>query len=306
MIRLDGHSGAVRCVAFAPDGVRLASGGVDGCRVWEPTANHCVHVIRPHDLRDIWAVAFHPTEPRIALGGANTARRVRWYGPPEAIAGHIHFRDTRTGTPAGELAFGHQDVPTAFLHYLPDGRHLIAKGISAGNLGVERLACDGSAPPPTWLARRSSVTAVAVSADGEIVAVASRQYVRCGPVDSGSVPPAYAAKDEVRDLALSPDGTRLIGCWLNRLTVWNTTTADPVREFDGHSDQVRAVRCHPNGVYIASGGRDGLVLVWDSTSGEVLRRFNWGLGEVNALAFAPDGLTLAVAGQGGLAVVDFE
>lgn len=150
------------------------------------------------------------------------------------------------------------------------------------------------------------MSAVAVSADGGTVAVASRQYARCGHLNADSVPPAYAAKDEIRDLALSADATRLVGCWLNRLTVWDVASAEPVREFDGHADQVQTVRHHPTEPVVASGGQDGLVLVWDAVTGQVLRRYDWGLGAVQALAFAPDGLTLAVAGRGGLAVVDVD
>jgi WD40 repeat protein len=90
------------------------------------------------------------------------------------------------------------------------------------------------------------------------------------------------------------------------LTVWESAGGAEVREYDGHTAEVRAVAYHPDGAAVASAGLDGTVILWEAGSGRVRVRFDWSVGPVHALAFAPDGLTLAVAGEAGLVVFDLD
>jgi angio-associated migratory cell protein len=48
-----GHSGAVTCGAFTPDGKQLVTGGGEGdasLRVWNPRTGECTHHIQGHDF----------------------------------------------------------------------------------------------------------------------------------------------------------------------------------------------------------------------------------------------------------------
>src|SRR5207302_1300171 len=47
LLRLEGHRGPVRCVAFAPGGALLATGGGDGtARLWDAATGRPLHVLR--------------------------------------------------------------------------------------------------------------------------------------------------------------------------------------------------------------------------------------------------------------------
>ena len=55
---LEGHSGAIRCVAFSADGGRLASGSADcTVRLWDPSDGSSHKVLKGH-AEEVHSVAF--------------------------------------------------------------------------------------------------------------------------------------------------------------------------------------------------------------------------------------------------------
>jgi WD40 repeat protein len=79
---LRGHAGAVRCVAFCPDGDRLVSGGDDQMvKVWDVADGKLVLTLRGHS-RAVTGVTFSPDGNRLASVSGDSSRI--WDGTPPA------------------------------------------------------------------------------------------------------------------------------------------------------------------------------------------------------------------------------
>jgi len=329
MLPFVGHTKAVRCVAFAPDGLTMVSGGDDGAvLVWDRLNAGLRHTL-PSGLKSVAAVACHPDGERFlapwkyALAVLDSPDRLRFWSLDSGKPSEVANDDTGLWHRAELLAKGPelQEIPisdaasVSALAFRPDGESLVALHFSRNEASYngpkavrpEWRPCGPKEEAyPSWLDRRVEISAMSLSGDGETAAVASHEYVRVGRLDAGRVPPAYKAAQPVASIALSPKASLLVGCWGNVVTVWETGGAATLREFDAHTAPVRTVAHSTGGSLVASAGDDGTVLLWEPQSGSIRARYDWNLGPIHALAFAPDGLTLAVAGQGGLILFDLE
>ena len=70
---LRGHQNAVRSVAMHPDGLVVASGGVDGSiRLWRATDGTLCQVLTGHNS-GVLRIVFSPTGDLLASGGGDGA-----------------------------------------------------------------------------------------------------------------------------------------------------------------------------------------------------------------------------------------
>src|SRR5262249_26126134 len=81
LLKLLGHKTGVLCVAFSPDGKRIASGGDDlTVKVWEARTGQEALNLRGH-TETIWRVAFSPDGNRIASASRDGPIKI-WVGTP--------------------------------------------------------------------------------------------------------------------------------------------------------------------------------------------------------------------------------
>jgi len=69
------------------------------------------------------------------------------------------------------------------------------------------------------------------------------------------------------------------------LRLWDLSTGKEIRQFEGHTKDVRRVAISPDGKQLLSGSYDGTMRLWDLQTGKELKRFD-GPGQfVEAVSF---------------------
>ncbi|MHC1768195.1 MAG: WD40 repeat domain-containing serine/threonine protein kinase [Verrucomicrobiia bacterium] len=238
-------SKAVWCVAFAPDGNALATGGVDGtvC-LWSikplsPTALFPAHTggvdaiafsldgaFMVSGSRDLTLRVWAPAARRVVASppaGRGIVRAVAFSPLGDALAsgcsdGEVRLWETGSFIHSRELT-GHQGEIRA-LAYSPDGQTLVAGGANR-TLYV-------------WNVRNRKITGTLA---GHTATVSS--------------------------LAFSPDGKTLAsGSWDSTVRLWNLHLLREVIKITSHSGQVTQVGFSPDGNILASASSDGTVRLW--------------------------------------------
>jgi WD40 repeat protein len=121
-----------------------------------------------------------------------------------------------------------------------------------------------------------------------------------------------AVQSRVQDMALSPDGERLAVAAGSSIRLLHLNDAGLPESNDalvcrGHTQAIRAIAFAPDGLTIASVSDDHTLRYWDVCSGVAKNVLDPNIGGLRTLAYAADGLTVAVAGDRGLiALLDAE
>lgn len=130
----------------------------------------------------------------------------------------------------------------------------------------------------------------------------------------------------IRMLALSPDSTRLVSVADDMMTrVWDASSGEMVAAWSdyeiktphGFPSMLYAVAVSPDGRWVATGDKTGIVLVRDLATGEIAARveapvmYTWdpkarrhSIGGIRSLAFSSDSTMLAVGGMGKVGNID--
>ena len=310
---LSGHSAPVTCVAFSPDGARIASASYDNTlRVWDRATGQELHLFN-EDSSGVTGVAFSPDGAQIASIGFDHALKL-W----DVASGRVLANLKRNGSGAAKIADGKQrasagndqdpkswdPATTQELHLLkgsscvafsPDGTKIATA--SDDNIVMlwdavkrqEICAFEGHS---------GTANSVAFSPNGALLASASHDHtVKLWDVVSRKEVRTYRGHfREVNWVAFSPDGSKIASASRDQtLKFWDAGSSKEIRTFRGHRSAVTGVAFSPDGAQIASCSLDNTLKTWDATTGQELSTFSGHAADVACVAFSPDGSVLASA-----------
>jgi WD40 repeat protein len=271
-----GHLDQVWCLAYASNGLILASGSQDGtAKLWraeeEPAARSHSNLVG-----QLW---FSPDGHALATM-AEDLNLHRFDGTSMEKTGTTQCPldrariVSRTASPDGtRLAFLLQDGSCQIWDAWK-GQPLATNQLNRGRYGKIALA-------------RDNQTLAVESLDGDIVEVweLSTRKRRFVCKDAG---PPMIFVDNGRCL-VSPGAGFTI-------KLWDTMTGRQFATFEGHKRWITTLAASPDERFLASGSSDSTARLWDLRSGREIAVLKGHLAGVESLAFSADGRTLATGG----------
>jgi WD40 repeat protein len=269
------HDDQVLAVAFSPDGKMVATASGRAAQLWD-TATGLRLAALPHK-GNVYAVAFSSDGLALVTGCADR---------------NAHLWDVAAREP--QAALPHEAAVHA-VAFSPDGQTILT---GSKDRTVRIWNAHSGKQTGFNLHFEEPLTAVAFTSDGKKVLTASRgKMVYLWDADKSVLVRALPHPDEVRCLAVSPDGRLLLtGSVDHTARLWDLATGLPLGPPQAYPQQIQAAAFGPDGRLMLIGGDDKGAQLREVFRG-MLRHTLAVPGEtVNVVAFSPNGQLVLTAG----------
>jgi WD40 repeat protein len=254
--QLQGLTAPPSVVSFSPDGMLMASVGVDGTTVWDVRTRRATGT----PLRSAqggWEGADYSPDGRLLAIGGQRGIVELW-----DIASRRELRELKT--PPGAAL---QDVG-----FSPDGKVLAASGREDNHVTLFDVTTGRALGAPIAPhAPGTSAGRFAFSRDSKLILLQTEMGLRFWTVANGRpAPTPFAAGDgPTRAQTFSRDGRELAGVDdSGSVSMWDTRTGARIGEaISVGEENVTSVDLSPDARLIAAGTESGRVLVWDARTG---------------------------------------
>jgi WD40 repeat protein len=331
-LRFRHGASAIHCLAFAPDGRRLASGGDDHLiRIWDArTGSEQLRLVGHRD--SILVVSFSPDGKTLVSAGRDYTVRlwdvasgrllqtlqhtcpmpsVAFFPDGKSIVTsdakkkRIYFWATTNGECLRKLDAGEEGARR--LSVSADGKWLATRGDGSVRIRLWDVAC--GKPIRAFEARHSTDDPFALSPDGRMLAMGDQWKIVVWNLKTGRKIKEVAVPDAVltiRAMLFTPDSQALLFAgddWRinGGFYCWSMTEEKKPQQYGRALTTVSSLSLTPDGKVLAFAGLDHVIRLWDLPSGKRLIRATGHEGNFRDLHFDADGKTLFATDSGGTA-----
>ncbi len=281
-----GQCGPVFCVAFSPDGKRIAYGGQDATvRIWEiggtPREPLYWHP------QPVTCIRFTPDGSRI-ISVSKDGTMTDW--------------DLRAARPRRKLTLSRDGLRA--LDISEDGKWVVGQFGS----GMIKVWNSESGPEdPDWKPGRSTaIQDLAIDREGQMILASTRRGLmllrKAEPEKAAGTSNRVKVDgigNNVGHVALSPDGHYLAAASGSVVTICDRSRNEPPRSFSWHSQAVTSLAFSHDGRRLATGGDDNTLHIWDVEKSDWAASLEGHKKGLNSIRFSPDNQRIAAAGQDG-------
>lgn len=267
-----GHSDAINCIAFSPNGKFIASGSNDNTvKLWNAQTGHEIRSFEGHST---WVVslAISPSSKTLASGCSD---------------GTLKLWNAETGTEILKF-IGHQGWIEG-VNFHPDGEMLVS---CSSDKTIKLWDVKTGLEIKSFIGHTDWVNSVAFSPDGKfIVSGGNDKILRLWDILNGKQIRKFEGHTQaIKSIAYSSDGNTIIsGSEDETLIVWNAQTGEKVRRIDGYKSKVQSVSFSPDGKTILSAYSNGIIKLWDAQTGREMLHIESNSSSMKSIAFSPDG-----------------